>query len=203
MYCQKCGTENPNDAKFCKSCGKELNASDTKDENTSENNNKEDFNSQNLTAGQIIGFLVVGILPIAFLAMNDIDEVSTKPSHVSPSQAQHIKQTETSDDQLLKQIWNAYHNIPGNKDADDRNEKGRIVKRGTVPPSAVNSSVDGKLPAYVACYDFIMVTSFGDSKAHLCIYYINNPSIGRSSMQWRGNVHDLEEFMRNDGFVEK
>jgi hypothetical protein len=109
-----------------------------------------------------------------------------------------------SDDQILKQIWRDYHSIPGNQGADDRNEKGRIVKRGTVPPSAMNSSVQGRLPAYLACYDFLMVTSFGDSNADMCIYYISNPSIGRSSMQWRGKeyISQLEQFMRNDGFVE-
>jgi hypothetical protein len=115
-------------------------------------------------------FTACAVIAIVFTLIGDNkgstkqQTASSKPS-ISPEEVQR-----RADNQILQQIWSAYHNIPGNRGADDRNEKGRIVKRGTVPPSAMNSSVEGRLPAYVACYDFLMVTSFGDSKSHLCIY---------------------------------
>jgi hypothetical protein len=108
-----------------------------------------------------------------------------------------------ADNKLLNQIWDDYHNLSGNRGLDDRNPKGSIVKRGTVPPSAMNSSIEGRLPAHVACYDFLSVMQWGDTKSHICIYHISNPSIGRSQMQWRGNVDDLEKIMQNDGFAKK
>lgn len=32
MICEKCGTENPDKAKFCRECGTEVKSSDSKDE---------------------------------------------------------------------------------------------------------------------------------------------------------------------------
>ncbi len=157
--------------------------------------------------------LIAIVLFIMSLAMNSPgshNNLATTNSFTYSQKAPKLSAEEKqrrADNTILKTIWIAWHNIPGNA-ADDRNEKGRIIKRGTVPSSAMITSVEGRLPAYLACYDYIDVLSIagmtGDFKANICIYYINNPTMGRSAMQSRGKkyIEKLEEFMRDDGFVE-
>lgn len=114
-----------------------------------------------------------------------------------------------SDEDLLEQIWAAYRNLPGNRGSDmkDVNVHGDLVKRGTVLPRAMNSSVTERLPAYLACYDFIMVFTGnmggGDLKSNMCLYYIQNPTVGTEAVMWRGkdNAYELDSQMAKDGFV--
>jgi len=108
---------------------------------------------------------------------------------------------------LLKDIWNAYTNLPDNAGQGVRwiNVEGKMIKQGTVPPSAVNSSADGRLPAYLACYDYVAVWSgLGDSKADMCIYYIDNPTRGTYSIMARGKqyIDQLYSRMADDGFTQ-
>lgn len=105
----------------------------------------------------------------------------------------------------LDEIWNAYTTHPGNAGQGTKwiNVKGKMIKQGTVPPSAVNSSAKGRLPAYLACYDYVSVMSgLGDSEGSMCIYYINNPTRGTYAIMWRGPQYmsQLESNMASDGF---
>jgi|APEBP8051072433_1049376.scaffolds.fasta_scaffold02064_2 hypothetical protein len=111
-----------------------------------------------------------------------------------------------SSSSAVDDIWNAYTNYPGNAGQGIRwiNVQGKILKQGTVPPSAVNSSAEGRLPAYLACYDYVSVMSgMGDSKGDMCIYYIDNPTRGTHAIMWRGKEYmgQLESSMTTDGFT--
>jgi hypothetical protein len=115
------------------------------------------------------------------------------------------KQKRPEDDKALDEIWNAYTNHPGNAGQGTSwiNVKGRMIKQGTVPPSAVRSSVKGRLPAYLACYDYVSVQSgLGDFEEDLCIYYIDNPTRGTYAIMWRGPeyIDRLKSRMASDGF---
>ena len=122
--------------------------------------------------------------------------------------------TGPSDEELTQEIWAAYKNLPGNQDSGqselhfrEAQVHGQLVRKGTVLPKAMNSSVDERLPAYLACYDFIhiMTSNYGgaDSKANLCIYLIKNPVTETNGLMWRGkdNLYELESKMSADGFV--
>lgn len=105
-------------------------------------------------------------------------------------------------------IWSAYTNYPGNAGQGVRwaEVKGKIIKQGTVPPSAMNSSAKERLPAYLACYDYVSVTAgLGDIKGNMCIYYIENPTRGTDAIMWRGKEYmsQLESSMASDGFTSK
>ena len=70
----------------------------------------------------------------------------------------------------------------------------------------MNSSAEGRLPAYLACYDFVTVMGgMGDMKSDLCIYYVENPSRGTHGVMWRGKKYaaQLESKMNSDGFTSK
>ena len=106
----------------------------------------------------------------------------------------------------LDDIWNAYTNYPGNSSAGTRwtDVKGKLIKQGTVPPSAVNSSAKKRLPAYLACYDYVMILpGLGDQESNLCVYYIDNQERGTYSIMWRGKqyISQLESEMASDGFI--
>lgn len=106
----------------------------------------------------------------------------------------------------LDKVWSAYTNYPGNVDPDTSyvDVKGKMIERGTVPPSAVNSSAKERLPAYLACYDYVLVISgAGDVETDLCIYFIDNPSRGTYAVMWRGKnlMATLKSKMVDDGFV--
>lgn len=107
---------------------------------------------------------------------------------------------------VVDKIWDAYIRHPGNADQGIRwvNVTGKMIKQGTVSPSAVNSSAQGRLPAYLACYDYVLVISgVGDTDADLCIYYIDNPTRGTSSIMWRGKKYmdQLGAHMVSDSFM--
>ena len=107
---------------------------------------------------------------------------------------------------LLNHIWNVYVNYPDNVVEGVRyiNPVGEMIKQGTVPPSAVASSADGRLPAYLACYDHVIVMSgLGDSKTDVCVYYINNPTRGTYAIMMRGKkyIDRIEAAMASDGFT--
>lgn len=105
----------------------------------------------------------------------------------------------------LDRVWRAYTTHPGNAGrAKWINVRGRMIQTGSVPPSAVNSSASGRLPAYLACYDFVWVLpGLGDTEADMCLYYIDNPSRGTYALIWRGKeyMRQLESEMSSDGFV--
>ncbi len=54
MYCSKCGKENPDQAKFCSSCGNVLNLAESIIQNTSEPGSEINQQSKNLKIGWII-----------------------------------------------------------------------------------------------------------------------------------------------------
>ena len=111
----------------------------------------------------------------------------------------------SNSDNALNEIWNAYTNHPGNAGQGVRwiDVKGEMIKLGTVSPSAVNSSAKVRLPAYLACYDYVSVMSgMGDIQGDMCIYYIDNPTRGTYGIMWRGKkyISQLESSMESDGF---
>lgn len=111
-----------------------------------------------------------------------------------------------STEQLVDSIWQGYTNYPGNSTPGISyvNVKGKLIKSGTVPPSAMNTSAENRLAAYLACYDFIMVINgVGDTKADLCVYYIDNPTTGMYAVNWKGKEYlgRLESKMQSDGFT--
>jgi hypothetical protein len=106
---------------------------------------------------------------------------------------------------LLERIWNAYVNMPGNAGQGERelNVTPTSFESGSVSPKAMNTSVQSRLPAYLACYDFISVLDgLGDSKATLCIYFIANDAIGTHAVMWRGkdNLYEIRTTMAEDDF---
>lgn len=115
--------------------------------------------------------------------------------------------TDTTEDDLSR-VWSAYINTPGNVEPGQRwaEVKGTMVKEGTVLPSALITSVEGRLPAYLACYDYVSIMiGVGDTKGHLCIYLVENPTRGTAGIMWRGKdfMNDLEAEMKRDGFISK
>jgi hypothetical protein len=143
-------------------------------------------------------------LSMFLVACSDSDsqkqQASAQPAKpkLSPEEIQR-----RTDDKALNDIWNAYTNYPGNAGQGTKwiNVKGKIIKQGTVPPSAVNSSAKGRLPAYLACYDYVSVMSgLGDIEGNMCIYYINNPTRGTYAVMWRGKKYmsQLESSMAGD-----
>jgi hypothetical protein len=118
----------------------------------------------------------------------------------------YLSSTKSANNETIKQIWKAYTTHPGNSGQGVKwvNVKGEMIRQGTVPPSAVNSSAKGRLPAYLACYDYVSVMSgFGDIESDMCLYYIDNPSRGTYAIMWRGKKYmsDLESSMASDGFT--
>ena len=113
-------------------------------------------------------------------------------------------------DEIIDTIWSTWSNSPnGGYSSSIKyvNVKGILVKKGTVLPSAMDSSVDGRLPAYLACYDFIQVTNLpglggGDDKSNMCIYYISNPTTGMVQFMHRGKKYmsTIEQSMAQDDF---
>lgn len=111
-----------------------------------------------------------------------------------------------TENEKLDQVWKGYTGYPGNTipTLDRKEVKGQMLKEGTVPSSALATSVEGRLPAYLACYDFVMVIEGVDGKADMCVYYIDNPTRDTYAVMWRGRKYlaDLEQKMAGDGFSE-
>jgi len=130
---------------------------------------------------------------------------SQKQQTYAPTVSALLSQEEI-DGKVVKNIWNAYTRHPGNAGQGSKwiNVKGKMIKQGTVPPSAINSSADGRLPAYLACYDGVLVMyGLGDSELDICIYYIKNPTRGTHALMWRGteNMSELESVMASHEFA--
>jgi hypothetical protein len=111
-----------------------------------------------------------------------------------------------SPEQLVDSIWQGFTSYPGNTtpDISFTNVKGKLIKSGSVPPSALNTSADKRLPAHLACYDYVMVIAgVGDTKADMCVYYIDNPTKGSYAVNWKGKEYQgwLESKMQSDGFT--
>jgi len=139
------------------------------------------------------GFIVVGIFVIA--------SKMTSPS----SEAQGSDSRSGSQERLVEEIWRGYQKAPGNRGTGIKeiNVRGRLIETGTVPASAMATSAIGRLPAYLACYDYVMVISgMGDTEANMCVFYIDNPSRGTYSVAWRGRQHleQLRGIMRSSEF---
>lgn len=151
------------------------------------------------------GGLVAGLLAVAIVGVA-IDQIagpnqSNNSTQVAPAAAVN------PDDALVAEIWNTYENWPGNSTGDTRsiNVKGKLLARGTVPPRVMQSSVAGRLPAYLACYDCTVVSCATDFPSSMCIYFVDNPSVGRHAIMFRGKdlIGELQTQMSNDGFRAK
>lgn len=106
---------------------------------------------------------------------------------------------------ILAKIWSKFTSNPRNTNANSRqiNVRGTLIKEGTVPAAALNSSAPGRLPSYLACYQYVQVfTGLGDQETELCIYYTDNPSRGTHAIGWRGPeyIRELEAQMVADEF---
>lgn len=97
MFCEKCGTKNTKDAKFCESCGhkmldneiketKKVNKSKDKNENKNENKNLEVFKEQTnkikelpkktkIIMGCVLVILVIAIITLCILLNNPVKKV--------------------------------------------------------------------------------------------------------------------------------
>lgn len=172
---------------------------DTTESLMAEENNSNDAGNTSLSARErymAIGFVVFISLLLAFAwyfgsEKNRATASSNKMQERTPS--------------MLKKIWSGYTNYPGNRgrDVSWMNVRGKIIKQGTVPSSALNTSVTGRLPAYLACYDYVSVMSgVGDINQDMCIYYIDNPTRGTYSIMWRGKkyIDQIKSTMASDGF---
>lgn len=71
MFCQSCGTENMDDAKFCGQCGRNIGgqavSSDNNEAVVVENNSTVTQESKNLSMLVWIGTLILGLIPALFL----------------------------------------------------------------------------------------------------------------------------------------
>lgn len=105
-----------------------------------------------------------------------------------------------SDNDIIKTVWNGFKAY--NRGDESKYYSAEIIKKGSVPPKAMNSSVEGRLPAYLVCYDMLQIGPYGDSRVDMCVYYKENPETNKVNAQWRGKsiVHELESFMSDDGF---
>jgi len=108
---------------------------------------------------------------------------------------------------IIDKIWANYMKASGANGSGEEYLKlqGHLLKKGSVPPAALNSSAEGRLPAYLACYDYIFVLpGLGDSKQNMCVFYMSNPTRGTMGVQWRGKQYlgNLEQIMAAHGFVE-
>ena len=134
------------------------------------------------------------------------DKSSNPPAAGSSGPSAAASQADDATNGTLGRIWSAYTTQPDNANHGVRwvHVTGKLLQSGTVPPSALNSSVTQRLPAYLACYDFTMVIDgMGDTPSNMCIYYIDNPTMGTYGMLTRGKEYldQLNSAMDGDGFT--
>ena len=189
MFCMECGETITAEAKFCAKCGAKAGAvvlSPSPSANSAATvpvpKPVEDAKSNKRTIRNSLGVFLAVVLYVGF-------------QYFSPSESS-----------IIDRIWQAYTTYPDNvvKGISRIEVKGHLIKKGTVLPSALSSSTEGRLPAYLACYDFVTVMNgMGDMKTNLCIYYIENPSRNTHGILWRGKeyANQLESKMNNDGFL--
>jgi len=200
VNCESCGSKNNYNEKICVSCGVEISSTpiDHRTYVNKENHDRRRFDFSNLVKGLfgLIPVLIVLYLLSTFVGSSDPSSTST-----STSTPASTSRNEPSDADIIKLVWDGY--MAWNKGANEKYYSAEILKRGTVPPSAMRSSVQFRLPAYLVCYDVLMVTSFGDSRLDYCVYYIGNPETRRVLIQARGKVKisELESLMSDDGFT--
>lgn len=132
-------------------------------------------------------------IPLAFLTCVFIIGCSQKPA--------------LTDNQIVEKVWQGYVENPDNARSGFSwlEVNGQLLKKGTVSPSAINSSAKERLPAYMACYDFVSVMgALGEEPGNICIYYVDNlPGNSHSVMsRGKGYTGQLESKMRADGFTE-
>ena len=197
MFCSNCGSQNTDGNKFCPSCGTNVNL-------IAETETLDDIKVHSVFG--IIAYSVLGIIaiPVLFGVFKAVTASDDRKSTETPALTKVVANPTSkrgNDTKILNTIWRVYKKY----NHSDINKGGYIVKRGTVPPRAMNSSVDRRLPAYLACYKAILVSPYGDSQVDMCVYYINNPIIKKTAVQWKGKrkINELESFMQDDGFVEE
>lgn len=114
---------------------------------------------------------------------------------------------ELTDNQIVEKIWQGYVEDPNNARSGFSwlEVNGQLLKKGTVSSSAITDSAKGRLPAYMACYDFVSVMgTLSEEPNNVCIYYVDNPQHNSHSLIWRGKGYtgQLEAKMRADGFTD-
>ena len=221
MFCTECGASLDANSKSCVACGTRVELEPVLD--IKENVVTNALSPKTIVSGELSPRKKVIVISSVFIAvvigcfilnaanhtapsMTDAEYQEYLKEHPEPEQTSPNSINSINKEQLLTKIWDGYENAPGNKVSDvrDINPVGEIVKVGTVPPSARNSSADSALPAYLACYDYVTVISgAGDLKTDICVYYVENPSRGNYSVLWRGKkyIDQLESSMASDGFV--
>lgn len=147
-------------------------------------------------------FLASVVLP----AYNDYQRLSAVGSK-SESSANPAPEQIRLRKSVVDQIWNDYQRTGGagstNSGFKDIFVSGELVKIGTINPSAINSSAPTRLPAALACFNYVTADPWGgDSKAEMCVYHVTNTVTGDKLVQWRGPsmVGQLEAEMASDGF---
>jgi hypothetical protein len=190
--CPLCGEKVLAVAKKCKHCGSMI------EEHL--NSERQHIAGSDDIPTWVLPVVIIGPIVAFFIwaGWGDSDDVTATIAASQPQPA-------TTDQEILDQIWRGFEN-DGNKTPDIHylDIKGRILKRGTVPPSVINSSAKGRLPAYLACYDYVQVLDgAGDLEANICVYYVGNPTRGTNGVMFRGGQHfnQLEEQMSSDGFT--
>jgi zinc-ribbon domain len=233
MFCSKCGANLAVDAKFCAGCGtkvagnpsgKVASGSGNFNATAASSHSAASMGSSTAVAAQAthpkmptVGkgvkiFAAVtlgglGLLIMLFAGPNDSNEHganATRTSVASPAALAAARQASeaAARRQLLDKIWHAFVDRPGNS-GRWLNVQGEIVKTGTVSPKAMATSFEGRLPAYLACYDYVMVVDgLGDTKSDMCIYLIVNDARGTQAVMWRGKKYmsELESAMRDGDF---
>ena len=111
---------------------------------------------------------------------------------------------DSSESSQLDYIWNAHLSKSGDENyAQFTDIKGEMIKKGTVSPSSMNTSAKDRLPAYLACYTYVMILSgIGDTESDICVYLISNPTRKTELVRYRGKEYmsHLESFMAEDDF---
>jgi len=104
---------------------------------------------------------------------------------------------------LEEEIWNAYINTPGNQSTEYYELDGKVIKKGTVPASAVGSISKQRLPAYMAHFNYIENFNIGgfhkETDMSMYMYYVKHEERGKEYISW-GSKEKITEQMRSDGF---
>ena len=213
MYCMECGAEIETQSKFCGKCGQQVslvNATAAPQrppsspyqviEQVSAKPVNRKFDINNLSTKNALKATAIFLI-LCFMGVMVFENL---PNALKISGSGSIG----SEKSILDEIWANYMKSSGANDSGEGylELQGHLLKKGSVPPSALNSSVEGRLPSYLACYDYIFVLpGLGDSKQSMCVFYISNPKRGTVGVKWKGRQYlgDLEQMMISNGFVEE
>ena len=104
---------------------------------------------------------------------------------------------------ILDRIWKGYEQMNRDPSVHYTNVSGRILKAGTVPPSVMDSTGEERLPAYLACYEAVMVImDSARTDFDMCMFYAEDPERGTFRLSPRGQEYmdRLEAIMATTGF---